>query len=65
MPARIAIGLARASRAMAMPSNPMHANVPGWKKSFVPATSPAAASPANPPARVITRMMMRLTLMPA
>ena len=29
---RIAIGLARASRAIAMPSNPMNANVPGWKK---------------------------------
>ncbi len=59
------IGLARASKAMAIPSNPMAAKVPGWNECVVPAISPAAAIPANPPDSVIASMMIPLTLIPA
>ena len=62
---RMAIGFALASSAMAMPSKPMKANVPGWKNWLVPDTSLAAASPANAPDSAMASMMMRLTLMPA
>jgi hypothetical protein len=58
-------GLARASSAMAMASNPMPTNTPGLRNPDVPVISPAPASPAKAPEKIITRMIVRFTPMPA
>ena len=58
-------GLARASSAMAMASKPIPTNTPGLRNPDVPVISLAPAIPAKAPEMAMTRMIVRLTPIPA